>query len=73
MTRMYSTPEEHLKHYPYSRRTTLAHIETRLATTRKLERENEEEALRNKPRLNRKLKQNAFRRLFRWPEWVWRW
>ena len=73
MTRMYSTPGEHLKHYPHSRRTTLAQIANQLAKTGQLNRENAEEALRNKPRLKQESKLNGFKRLLRWPEWVWRW
>lgn len=64
MTRFHSTPEEHLKHYPEARTSTLAWIAKRNATT---------EALRNKPRLKQESKLNGFKRLLRWPAWVWRW
>lgn len=64
MTRMHSTPEEHLKHYPNARTSTLAWIAARNDMTEKL---------RNKPRLNHESKPNVLRRLFRWSAWIWRW
>lgn len=51
MKRIYSTPEEHLKHYPEARTSTLAWIAKRNAVN---------EALRNKPRLKPQRKLNAF-------------
>lgn len=60
MTRIYSTPEEHLKHYPEARTSTLAWIAIRNAKTEQVARENAEEALRNKPRLKPQRKLNAF-------------
>ncbi len=60
MTRLYSTPEEHLKHFPKARKSTLALIPKRNATT---------EALRNKTRLDREPKPNAFIRIL---AWMWR-
>lgn len=55
MTRVYPTPEEHLKHYPEARTSTLAWIAKRNATT---------EALRNKPRLKQESKLNKlFKRI----------
>lgn len=64
MTRVYSTPEEHLKRYPAARTSTLAWIAKRNAKL---------DELRNKPGIKRESRPNVFRRLLRWPAWVWRW
>ena len=72
MKRIYSTPEEHLKHYPEARTSTLAWIAIRNAKTEQVARENAEHALRNKPRLKQEPKMNGFKRFLLWPSWVWR-
>lgn len=60
MTRLYSTPEEHLKRYPAARTSTLAWIAKRNAKL---------EELRNKPRLERESKWNAFQIVARFFGW----
>lgn len=64
MRRAYYTVAEKLQAEPHTRRTTLE----RLAAFEKTY-----AALKNKPGLKRESRPNVFRRLLRWPAWVWRW
>lgn len=64
MRRTYYTVAEKLQAEPHTRRTTLERLAAFEATYA---------ALRNKPRLKQESKLNGFKRLLRWPAWVWRW
>lgn len=64
MRRTYYTVAEKLQAEPHTRRTTIERLEAFEAKYA---------ALRNKPRFKQEPKLNGFKRLLRWPAWVWRW